>query len=117
MQTTCWGWRRPSDNCWIPTHAGKSSHRTIQKRKHVVSADASSFGLGVVLMQEQPSDEMRPEAYGSRSMTDTESRYAQIDKEALAITWALEQWTEFFIGMKFNAQTGHKPLIRCFPPS
>ena len=55
----------------------------------MVSSDASSFGLGAVLMQKQPSGEMRPVAYASRSMTETERRYAQIDKEALAITWAL----------------------------
>ena len=56
-----------------------------------VSSDASSFGLGAVLMQ-KPSGEMRPVAYASRSMTEIERHYAQIDKEALAITWALEHW-------------------------
>ena len=34
------------------------------------SSDASSFGLGAVLMQKQPSGEMRPVAYASRSMTE-----------------------------------------------
>ena len=77
----------------------------------MVSSDASSFGLGAVLMQKQPSGEMRPVAYTSISMTETERRYAQIDKEALAITWGLEHWAEFLIGMKFNVETDHKPLI------
>ena len=77
----------------------------------MVSSDASSFGLGAVLMQKQPSGEMRPVAYASRSMTETERRYVQIDKEALAITWALEHWAEFLIRMKFNVETDHKPLI------
>ncbi len=52
-----------------------------------VAADASSFGLGAVLMQEQ-GNEWRPVAYASRAMSDTERRYAQIEKEALAVTWA-----------------------------
>ena len=47
----------------------------------------------------------------SRSMTETERRYAQIEKEALAITWALEHWADFLIGMKFKVETDHKPLI------
>ena len=47
-------------------------------------------------------------------MTETERRYAQIGKEALAITWALEHWADFLIGMTFNVQTDHKPLIPLF---
>ena len=47
-------------------------------------------------------------------MTETERRYAKIEKEALAITWALEHWADVLIGMKFNVQTDHKPLIPLF---
>ena len=56
-----------------------------QKRPTRVSADASSFGLGVVLMQQYPNNQWRPVAYASRAMTATEQRYAQVEKEALAI--------------------------------
>lgn len=84
------------------------------EKETMVSSDASSFGLGAVLMQKQPSGEMRPVAYASRSMTETERHYAQIEKETLAITWALEHWAEFLIGMRFKVETDQKPLIPLF---
>ena len=49
---------------------------------------ASSYGLGAILTQKQPTGENRPIAYVSRALTPTEQQYAQIEKEALAVTWA-----------------------------
>ena len=57
-------------------------------RETCVSADASSYGLGAVLTQKQPSGEWRPVSYISQALTATEQQYAQIEKEALAVTWA-----------------------------
>ena len=81
------------------------------ERETIVSADASAYGLGAVLLQRQPSSELRPVAYISRSMSATEQRYAQIEKEALALTWACERFSEYLIGISFHIQTDHKPLV------
>ena len=59
----------------------------------------------------QDNMEWRPIAYISRSLSDTEQRYAQVEKEALAITWACERLSQYLIGLQFTAETDHKPLL------
>ena len=77
-----------------------------------VSADASSYGIGGVLMQEDDKGNWKPVFYVSRSLTSTEQRYAQIEKEALAMTWVCERFSDFLIGMsEFIVETEHKPLL------
>ncbi len=44
-------------------------------------------------------------------MTSTESKYAQIEKEALAVTWACERSSNYIIGKSITIETDHKPLV------
>ena len=62
-----------------------------------ISADASSYGLGAVLLQKS-GDDWRPVAFASRSMSSAEQHYAQIEKEALALTWACEKFAMYLLG-------------------
>ena len=71
-----------------------------------VSADTLSFGLGAVLLQKERGDWKLVE-YASRSMISTERRYAQIEKEALAITWACGRFSDCVLGRKFTIETDH----------
>ena len=80
-------------------------------RETTLSADASSYGLGAVLLQKQPGGELRPVAHASRAMSRVEQRYAQIEKDALATTWACERYSNFLIGKTFHIETDHKPLV------
>ena len=54
-------------------------------------ADSSPVGLGAVLVQEQQG-ELRVISYASRSLSHTERRYSQTEKEVLAIVWACERF-------------------------
>ena len=60
----------------------------------IVTVDASPVGLGAILTQEDPADcsNRRVVQYASRTLTDVESRYHQVEKEALAVVWALEHF-------------------------
>uniref|UniRef100_A0A5S6Q637 Reverse transcriptase domain-containing protein n=1 Tax=Trichuris muris TaxID=70415 RepID=A0A5S6Q637_TRIMR len=82
--------------------------------KTIVSADASQNGLGAVLLQETSEGKRRPVAFASRCLTDTEQRYAQIEKEAYAVTWACERFYMFLVGKKFHVETDHRPLVALF---
>ena len=53
----------------------------------IIAADASSTGIGAVLLQVPNDYKLRSVCYASRSLSDTEKRNALIEKEALAATW------------------------------
>ena len=78
---------------------------TIQTRAY-----ASNTGLGAVLVQVQDDGQRRPVCYASRSLSDTEKRYAVIEKEALATTWPNERFSDYVLGIPFTLETDHKPL-------
>ena len=63
-------------------------------------------------MQEQGGDSWRPVAYISRTLTETERKYAQLEKEALAVTWACEKFDFYLAGRVFQIETDHSPLIK-----
>ena len=52
----------------------------------------------------------KPIAYASRALTETETRYAQIAKEALSIVFALEKFHQYTFGRKTVVESDHEPL-------
>ena len=77
-----------------------------------LQCDASDRGLGACLMQAG-----QPVAYASRSLTDTEVNYAQIEKEMLAILFGVERFEQCVYGRLTKIQTDHKPLESIFKKS
>ena len=107
------------ENAWISDEAQK---RCVKKAlatslvlalfdPNLETVDASCYGLGAVLLQRQFTGNLQPVVYISRS---TERRYAQIESEALAFTWACERLADYLVGMEFHIQTDHKPLVPLF---
>ena len=71
-----------------------------------LQVDACKSGLGAVLMQGGS-----PIAYASRSLTETECNYAQIEKELLAVTFGCERFHQYIYAKKVLVETDHRPLI------
>ena len=70
-----------------------------------IQVDASGRGLGAVLLQEGI-----PIAYASKSLTDTEKRYANIERELLAVVFGAERFRTYVYGKHFVVEGDHKPL-------
>ena len=85
-------------------HAGNLAYFDPNKPS-VVKVDASQHALGAALTQEG-----KPIAYASKSLTDTESRYANIERELLACVFGAERFHTYLYGKAFLIESDHKPL-------
>ena len=80
------------------------------KKPTFVCADASSYEIGGVLMQGQ-SDQLRPVGLCSRMLTETEDKYAQIDKGCLAAVWTCKRLSCYLPGLLDRSQTSGAPHV------
>ncbi|UYV68063.1 K02A2.6-like [Cordylochernes scorpioides] len=91
-----WVWEEPQKKSFNLLKQELASRPNLAlynpSRLTIISADASSFGIGGVLRQEQPDGSLKPVAYVSRTLSETERRYSQIEK-GLAIE-AISKWHE-----------------------
>ena len=109
-----WMWSAAHAEAFAKVKEEISSPRILAlydpEKEAKISADASSYGLGAVLLQLHDTG-WRPVAFASRALSQAESRYAQIEKEALALTWACERFSEYVLGKLIQLETDHKPLV------
>ena len=71
----------------------------------ILQVDASQHSLGAVLTQDN-----KPICYASKSLTETEKRYANIERELLACVFAAERFHTYISGGRFTIESDHRPL-------
>ena len=108
-----WCWDDLQEKAWndVKTLIASAPVLAYYKPTEVleIQCDSSQSGLGAALMQNG-----HPIAYASRALTETESRYAQIEKEMLAIVFSVEKFNDFTFGRRTVVHTDHKPLESIF---
>lgn len=115
---------------WLPDH--EEDYRTLKEyvakaptlsyfaaeRRTRLIVDASPVGLGAVLVQfeDEHSDKPCIISYAAKSLTQTERKYSQTEKEAMAAVWGVEKFREFLLGRHFELETDHQALVAIFNP-
>ena len=104
-----WNWSQECDNaiCKIKDKISKYPVLSFYDpdKPLVIQVDTSKDGIGAVLLQDGCSIE-----FASRTMTSAETKYAQIEKECLAVVFGLERFNQYSYGKEVIIQNDHKPL-------
>ncbi|CAL4225020.1 unnamed protein product, partial [Meganyctiphanes norvegica] len=90
-----------------------------ETKEIVLTTDASPVGLGACLSHrivEGNKSYLQPIAYASRSLTSAEMNYAQIEREGLAVVWAVKYFRQYLYCRHFTLQTDCSALIKIFGP-
>ena len=72
--------------------------------------DASDVAMGAVLLQKDEVGDCRPVSYASKKFVAAEKRYSTVEKELLAVVWAIRRFEPYLFGRQFTVQTDHHPL-------
>ena len=79
-------------------------------KKFILATDASDWGIGAVLSQKDEGNLEHPIAYASRLLSAPEQNYTTVERECLAIIWAVRHFKHYLHGPKFDLYTDNSAL-------
>ena len=119
-QGTKWRWGREENGAFeaLKDQLAEASMMAFYNKEAPteVVTDASPVGLGATLVQEEQGVK-RAVAFASRSLSDVERRYSQMEKKAPAVVWACERFHLHLSGLQsFQLVTNCKALEAIYGP-
>ena len=82
-----------------------------EKKHTVIYCDASPVGLSSISLQKGENDNAHVISYSSRSLTTTEQKYSQIERECLSLVYAWKKHHVYVFGRKFKMYCDNKALV------
>ena len=111
-QVSKWDWTPSTDSAfqqlkqWICKTLLKTTLTYYDRTQPLtLHTDASEYGLGAALLQNG-----KPIAFASKTLTDVETRYANIERECLSVVFGLEKFHTYIYGRQITVYNDHKPL-------
>lgn len=109
------GWTEECEAAYQKIVANMTSDTALRpydpKKETVHIADAGPTGIAASVYQVEPDGTWTPIDHTSRSLTQTEQRYSQTEKESLAQSWGMNTHRYYLLGTKFTSYTDHQPLL------
>ena len=115
-----WEWTETHQSCFDKLKEALTTTTVLAhfdpKMPIGLACDASAVGIGAVIYHKYPDGSERPIAYASKTLSDSERNYSQIEREALSIVFGIKKFHQHLYGHKFSLLTDHKPLLAIFSP-
>ena len=105
-------WGEPQERAYTSLKYAVTSrpvlHLPDHDKPYTLRVDASEVGVGVVLLQ-VPDGKLFPVGYESKELTGAERKHSSIERESLAVVWAVKKYLCYLYGREFTIQTNHQP--------